>query len=150
MSAVRKPLAFLPLLVAALLPACAGAPEKPQVSCPQPRATVQAPPEDLQRQNPFATGNYDRDHARHIFETNDGAGCIACHGKKGDGRGVLAPRLAVAPRDFTCGATMAAIPDSQLFWVIRNGSPGTPMLGHEELSDTETWQVVRYLREFAR
>ncbi len=45
---------------------------------------------------------------------------------------------------------MDAIPDGQLFWVIRNGSPATGMLSHPELSDEETWQVVRYIRELGR
>lgn len=47
-------------------------------------------------------------------------------------------------------ATMDAIPDGQLYWVIRHGSPGTGMLAHAELSDEETWQVVAYIREPGR
>jgi mono/diheme cytochrome c family protein len=145
----RRPASAL-LLLAALLPACAFAPGAGKPSCPQPRATFPAPDEFLQLRNPITESSFDRERARRIFETNDGGGCIACHGTKGDGRGKLGARLAVPPRNFTCRPTMERVPDGQLFWVIRNGSAGTPMSGHAELSDEETWQVVRYIREFAR
>lgn len=147
--ATRLPM-FLLALPVLLLPAACMSADPRLAACPQPRATLVAPDEFLALRNPLADTAYDRERARHIFETNDGAGCIACHGKKGDGRGRLASRLDPPPRNFACRATMAAVPDGQLFWVIRHGSPGTAMLGHGELSDEETWQVVRYIRELAR
>lgn len=150
MTPTRRFYAALLLPGALLAAACAHAPASPQPACPQPRATVQAPEPFYSRRNPLAAGGFDRERARRIFETNDGGGCTACHGKKGNGRGPLAAKLSLPPRDFTCRATMATIPDGQLFWIIRNGSPNTPMLSHGELSDEETWQVVMYIRTLAR
>jgi len=146
----RLPTLLLLLPGLLLFAACTTAPEAPASACPQSRATLPAPEAFYTRRSPLAAAAYDRERARRIFETNDGAGCIACHGRRGDGRGPLADRLAPAPRNFTCRATMDAIPDGQLFWVIRNGSPATGMLSHPELSDEETWQVVRYIRELGR
>jgi len=42
------------------------------------------------------------------------------------------------------------IPDGQLFWIVRNGSPGTSMPGFHALSDDQIWRVVLYLRELAK
>lgn len=149
----RKNRFLLPLLLvpALFLPvACSTAPEAGLANCPQPRATRQAPEPLYSQRSPLSAASYDHDRARRIFETNDGGGCAACHGRKGDGRGPLAAKLTPAPRNFTCHATMDALPDGQLFWIIRNGSPDTPMLSHAELSDEETWQVVAYIRELGR
>ena len=44
---------------------------------------------------------------------------------------------------------MQAIPDGQLFWVIKYGSKGTDMVGYENLSDEQVWQLVAYLRQFS-
>jgi mono/diheme cytochrome c family protein len=44
---------------------------------------------------------------------------------------------------------METISDGQLFWVIRNGSPGTGMPAFKNLKDREIWQIVRYLRTFS-
>lgn len=53
------------------------------------------------------------------------------------------------PRNFACKETVNGIPDGQLFWIIRNGSPGTAMPSFEELTDEQIWQLVLFLRELA-
>jgi len=46
---------------------------------------------------------------------------------------------------------MKSLSDGQLFWIIKNGSKGTAMPAHKfTLSDKETWQVIHYLKRFAR
>jgi hypothetical protein len=54
------------------------------------------------------------------------------------------------PRNFQCAATVNGIPDGQLFWIIRYGSPGTSMPPHPKLGDEQVWGVVAYLRKLAR
>lgn len=151
MSRLRHPLRLVLLLPAAgLLAACSAAPDQPSALCPQPRETLAAPEPFPGLANPLVASGYDRERARRIYETNDGGGCMACHGRKGDGRGPLAARLSLPPRNFSCAATMKTVSDGQMFWIVRNGSPGTPMLSHPELSDEETWLVVMYIRELGR
>ena len=58
--------------------------------------------------------------------------------------------LMPTPRNFTSGATMKDIPDGQLFWIIKNGSPGTSMMPFSGLSDDEAWQLIQYLRSLAK
>jgi hypothetical protein len=40
--------------------------------------------------------------------------------------------------------------EGEIFWVIRNGSPGTDMPASEDaLSDEDIWDVIHYVRSFA-
>lgn len=143
----RLPFAFALLLPSVLLLAsCASEPQKPADSCSQPRLTVVAPAEIYHLQSPLAD-SYDRQRARRLYEGGTTNDCAICHGKKGDGRGLLAGQFSLPPRNFTCKVDMSRIPDGQLFWIIRNGSEGTAMPSHEKLSDEEIWQLVAYLRE---
>lgn len=50
--------------------------------------------------------------------------CAACHGPRGDGRGMNAEFLAKTPRDFTDSAYMAARSDDDLRRVVSDGGPG--------------------------
>ena len=76
-------------------------------------------------------------------------GCVHCHGLLGNGNGITGKTATIKPRDFTCRQTMEAIPDGQLFWVIKHGSEGTDMVGYDHLSDEQIWQLVAYLRQFS-
>ena len=79
--------------------------------------------------------------------------CATCHGEKGDGKGTLASQFAPPPRNFACTQTCKDIPDGQLFWIVKNGSPGTAMSAAGTLgkfSDDEIWQLIAYLRTLPR
>jgi len=73
-----------------------------------------------------------------------------CHGIKGDGKGALAAQFDPRPRNFACAQTVNGIPDGQLFWIVRNGSPGTSMPDFKRLSDEQIWMIVHYLRQLAK
>ena len=45
-----------------------------------------------------------------------------------------------------CKETMQNIPDGQLFWIIKNGSPGTGMPAFSDLTDEQVWQLVILIR----
>ena len=70
--------------------------------------------------------------------------CSQCHGEKGDGQGIAAPRLLPRPRDFTAGkfkirhTPSGALPtDDDLRHIIREGMPYTSMPAWPQLSDAE-------------
>jgi mono/diheme cytochrome c family protein len=67
---------------------------------------------------------------------------------KGDGK--IAMGMTPKPRDFSCLAMMKDIPDGQLFWVTKNGSKGTGMMGYKTLKDEQVWQIVSYIRQFSK
>jgi hypothetical protein len=54
------------------------------------------------------------------------------------------------PRNFACKETVNGIPDGQLFWIVRNGSPGTSMPRFRDLRDDQILQIVVYLRTLAK
>jgi mono/diheme cytochrome c family protein len=64
--------------------------------------------------------------------------------------GPLAGQFDPRPRNFACKETVNGIPDGQLFWIVRNGSPGTSMPDFRGLRDEQIWQIVLYLRALAK
>lgn len=119
--------------------------------CPQPRFTGKAPHEYYVRSNPIASTESTIKAGSRIYQGVAGStGCDACHGKRGDGKGVLASQFDPRPRNFSCAATVNEVPDGQLFWIIRFGSPGTAMPPHPKLTDEQVWQLVLYLRHLAK
>jgi mono/diheme cytochrome c family protein len=124
--------------------------QPPASECPQPRFTGKAPEEYLARTNPLAPGT-DLAEAERIFRGGGrGVSCATCHGPKGDGRGEMASMFDPRPRNFQCAQTVNGIPDGQLFWIIRFGSPGTSMPPHASLTDEQVWKLVLYLHRLAR
>ena len=119
--------------------------------CPQPRFTGQAPTEYLDRANPLAaTSQHLKAGEQRYLGTVDNESCAIRHGRKGDGKGALARQYDPPPRNFTCAKTVNGVPDGQLFWIIRYGSPGTSMPPHANLSDDQTWQLVLHLRNLVK
>lgn len=120
--------------------------------CPQPRFTGQAPEPVYSQINPLEATRKHLRQARKLYrgKVHDEVKCAACHGKRGDGLGPLAARFSPPPRNFTCEATINGIPDGQLFWIIQQGSPGTAMPAHPNLTDRELWLLVLELRRLAR
>lgn len=124
--------------------------QPPTSECPQPRFTGKAPDEYLARTNPLPPGT-DLAEAERIFRGGArGVSCATCHGAKGDGRGEMATMFDPRPRNFQCAQTVTGIPDGQLFWIIRFGSPGTSMPPHPNLTDEQVWKLVLYLHRLAR
>ena len=80
----------------------------------------------------------------------DGKGaCFRCHGKDGDGNGPLAARLNPSPRNFQDQGFWSQRTEGEVFWLIKNGSPGTGLVGYgDQLTDGEIWTLIQYLRSF--
>ena len=118
--------------------------------CPQPRFTGSAPTEYLKLANPVGA-DADLAAAKKLFlGDGDSVACASCHGRKGDGKGPMSKMFDPPPRNFACAQTVLGIPDGQLFWIIRHGSPETSMPPHPKLADREVWMLVAYLRQIAR
>ena len=137
------------LLAAALVLPVAAAAASP-LQCPQPRFTGKAPPEYYDRPSPLAPPADTRRAERAYRGDGRDVSCASCHGQKGDGRGPMSDLFEPPPRNFSCKETVNGIPDGQLFWIIRFGSPGTSMPPHPRFNDAEVWALVAYLRNLAR
>jgi mono/diheme cytochrome c family protein len=118
----------------------------PNIHCPQDRITVKAPADLYAMANPLEVNRGARRAGKELYEDLSNPSCVACHGKKGDGRGQLADQFDPPPRNFACAATIDGVPDGQLHWIIKNGSPGSAMPPFDYLTDEEIWQLVIYLR----
>lgn len=120
-------------------------------ACIQPRKTVRAPDSFLAMKNPLPASAEVLQAGKELFQkTAKPAACAMCHGDKGDGKGMMGAALVPPPRNFTCNAMMKDIPDGQLFWIIKKGSPGTGMMSFSGLSDDKVWQLIHYIRSLAR
>lgn len=76
-------------------------------------------------------------------------GCFNCHGKDGDGNGPLAAQLQPSPRNFQHHGFWRHRTEGEIFWVIKNGSAGTSMVGFGgQLTDGEIWALIQYIRNF--
>lgn len=125
--------------------------EEPSGICPQPRQTVTAPDEYLKLKNPLEATPQNILAGETLFQIDaKPSACRICHGISGDGLGILFSRVKPKPRNFTCVNTMENLPDGQLFWVIKNGSPGTAMPSFSYLADDQVWQLILYLRSFSK
>ncbi len=119
--------------------------------CPQPRNTVTAPDEFLQLKNPLTPTPQNILAGKTLFQVDaKPSACRICHGISGNGLGILFHQVKPKPRNFTCVYTMEGIPDGQLFWIIKNGSPGTAMPSFSYLEDDQVWQLILYLSSFSK
>ncbi len=78
--------------------------------------------------------------------------CFNCHGKAGDGQGEAGKILNPSPRDFTNCKFHKKRKDGELFWVIKNGSPGTGMVSliPAAITEDEAWHIINYERSFCK
>jgi mono/diheme cytochrome c family protein len=77
--------------------------------------------------------------------------CFTFHGKDGGGNGPAAAGLDPSPRNFDHHGFWRHRSEGEIFWVIKNGSPGTSMIGFAgQLTDEEIWAIIQYERNFAR
>ena len=119
--------------------------------CPQPRFTGKAPADYIARTNPLTATPQNLSAGEQLFLGNaDNEFCSICHGRTGDGKGPLAKQYDPPPRNFACAKTVVDVPDGQLFWIIRFGSPDTAMPPHAKLSEEQIWQLVLHLRRLAK
>jgi len=119
--------------------------------CPQKRTTPTAPQAFLKLKNPVPLNDKTLKAGEKIFQLQGKPiTCKTCHGEKGDGIAESGFESTPPPRNFTCAETMEALPDGQLFWIIRNGSPKTSMFAFPSLSDEQVWQLIHYIRQFSQ
>ncbi|MYJ54654.1 MAG: cytochrome c [Nitrospira sp. SB0672_bin_25] len=110
------------------------------------------PPDQIEEartwQDPFPDTPERLERGREIFH---GKGfCVTCHGRDGKGLGDIPGLRGKLPRDFTDIQWQAARTDGELFWILKNGSPGTDMASFIPLvlREEEAWDVLSYVRAF--
>jgi mono/diheme cytochrome c family protein len=101
-------------------------------------------------QNPLPATTENIEKGKAIFQGK--AFCMTCHGRDGKGLGDIEGLRGKLPRNFTDKSWQAVRTDGELFWILKNGSPGTDMASFIPLvlTDEEAWQVLLYVRSLAR
>lgn len=81
-----------------------------------------------------------------IFRAN----CVVCHGERGDGKGPAASAMTPEPTNFTSEYVMRKITDDRLIKSIKDGRPGTAMVGFgKTLKNKDIEEVAEYIRSLA-
>ena len=75
--------------------------------------------------------------------------CEMCHGKNGDGKGETAKEMKLTMEDFTNSDMLKDRTDGEIFYIIKNGHNDMPAEG-ERVKNDETWDLVNYVRAFAK
>ena len=123
----------------------------PGTACVQPRKTAKAPADFWAKTNPLPSSSSAIKAGKELFlKGAQPVACVMCHGELGDGKGLMGGAFVPPPRNFTCGIMMKELPDGQLFWIIKNGSPGTGMMAFAGLPDEQVWQLIHYIRSLAK
>ncbi len=97
------------------------------------------------RKNPVAATAESLAAGAKLFQRN----CAVCHGEVGDGKGLWRDILTTPPGGFTDARRMAEHTDGELFWKVSTGRELMPAF-EKKLSEQKRWQLVKYLRTFAR
>lgn len=94
------------------------------------------------------TASADADHGAELYKLY----CTQCHGVDGNGKGINAKAMSVAPRDHTDTKEMSARTDEELFKVIQQGGASInksilmPVWGGN-FTDDDIHALVAHLRE---
>lgn len=105
-----------------------------------------APAEAKAVANPIPLSDQVLLEGERIYQTK--GTCFTCHGTTGRGDGPAGLELNPRPRNFTNPRFHELRTDGEMFWVIRNGSPGTRMFSYSPsiITEDEAWKVIHYLR----
>ncbi len=92
--------------------------------------------------NPIKADDASLARGKELFTIN----CQMCHGPEGQGNGPIAAFLVnYKPANLT-SPLVKAFPDGQIFVTITNGVPGRMPPLNENLTVSERWDVVNYVR----
>ena len=133
------------LLVQSLLPCTSEAANRDVL---KPRVAQDQLTEVRSWSNPFLATPENFAEGKNIFH---GKGfCVTCHGRDGKGLGKIPGLMGKLPRNCTDESWQAARTDGELFWIVKNGSPGTAMAPFIPLvlTEDEAWHVILYVRSF--
>lgn len=100
--------------------------------------------------NPFESTLENIEAGKALFHGK--AFCVTCHGRDGKGLSGVEGLRGKLPRNFTDKAWQRARTDGELFWILKNGSPGTDMASFIPLvlTEDEAWHVLLYVRSFGQ
>jgi mono/diheme cytochrome c family protein len=100
------------------------------------------PSDDVARKNPVEANPAAVSEGQKLYSSSD---CAICHGKDGDGKGVLAKDINMNTRNWRDSKALATLTDGELFFILAKGKGRMP--GYEKRqSPDQMWKMVDYIR----
>ena len=97
-------------------------------------------PEAAKVRNPVASSPESIAAGKRVYQRL----CTKCHGPEGRGDGEAA--TGAPPSDLTAATLQYGSSDGELFSVLRHGTSRDMESYAERISDTDTWNVINYVR----
>ncbi len=137
--AVMKTTAGLAVAAAAIFLAMPAPPAHAQ------KVTWEAPPEAKNIKRPAPTDAASAERGHKLYNLN----CVPCHGQTGKGEGPMSKALNVQSGNLTDRARMSKQSDGEIYWKTAKGKTPMPVF-EQKLSEKEIWDLVAYVRTFAK
>jgi mono/diheme cytochrome c family protein len=132
---------FALLGVAALSQEAPSAPAAPPAAAP---SQSNVPAEYVSKANPVKPTAESQARAKKMY----GWDCAMCHGDNGDGKGDVAAEQKLPMHDYRDPASLKALSDGEIFYIIKTGKGQMPSEGDRAKPD-EIWNLVIYLRKMS-
>jgi mono/diheme cytochrome c family protein len=105
-------------------------------------AETKIPQEEVGRKNPIESNPASIAEGKKLYGATD---CALCHGKDGDGKGVLAKDINMNVHDWRKAESLAHFTDGELSYLILKGKGRMPAYDGRE-SPEQVWQIINYIR----
>jgi len=111
----------------------------------KPAAEVKIPQEEVDRKNPVESNPASIAEGQRLYGATD---CALCHGKLGDGKGVLAKDINMNLHDWRKPESLAHFTDGELSYLILKGKGRMPAYDGRETPE-QVWGIVNYMRSMS-
>lgn len=112
----------------------------------KPTPEFKIPPEETSRANPV---EFTASSVAEGKSAYDGSDCAICHGKFGNGGGVLASDAKMNLRDWRKPGALVNYTDGDLAYIISKGKRRMPAYG-SRVDSRQIWRMVDYIRSLSR
>jgi mono/diheme cytochrome c family protein len=111
----------------------------------KPAAETKIPQEDVDRKNPIESNPASIAEGKRLYGAAD---CALCHGKDGDGKGVLAKDINMNLHDWRKPESLAHFKDGELSYLILKGKGRMPAYDGKE-TPQQVWGIINYIRSMS-
>ena len=100
------------------------------------------PQEEVDRKNPIESNPTSVREGKRLYGATD---CALCHGKDGDGKGVLAKDINMNLHDWRKPESVAHFTDGEFAYLILKGKGRMPSYDGRQ-NPEQVWEIVNYIR----
>jgi mono/diheme cytochrome c family protein len=101
--------------------------------------------EEVDRKNPIESNAASVAEGKRLYGATD---CALCHGKDGDGKGVLAKDISMNIHDWRNPKSLAHFTDGELSYLILKGKGRMPAYDGRETPE-QIWGMINYIRSMS-